>query len=94
MTCNILKPRIKPILVEGRLSYNENVRCNNILRFKKEIREQFSDLQGKTNLISYRMEYYRTEEELKARLHEIISNKTGLPFLLFLQKGDSNKVKW
>ena len=84
----ILQPKIKPIIAEGRLSYNENVRCNNILRFKKEIREEFEGLQGNNQLIGYRMEYYRNEEELQNRLTQVINDKIGLPFLLFLFKND------
>ena len=82
----IIQPKIKPIIIEGRLSYNENVRCNNILRFKKEIRQEFEDLQGKNHLIYYRMEYYRKYEELLKRIKEIINQELGLPFLLFLFK--------
>ena len=84
----ILQPKVKPILVEGRLSYNENVRCNNILRLRREIREEFQDLQGKVNLIGYRMEFYRTGRELQRRVAEIMNAKMGLPFLLFIFKED------
>lgn len=91
----VIKPKIKPIIVHGKLSYNENVRCNNILRFKKEIRNEFDDLQGKNHLIAYRMEYYRNENELLNRINEIIKNKIGFPFLLFLFKEDiSNNEEW
>lgn len=91
----VIRPKIKPIIVQGKLSYNENVRCNNILRFKKEIRNEFEDLQGKNNLISYRMEYYRIEGELLERINQIINQKIGLPFLLFLFKEDvSNNEEW
>ena len=82
----ILQPKVKPLIVEGRLSYNENVRCNNILRLKREIREEFSDLQGKTNLIGYRMEFYRTTEELRKCIEDIVHNNQCLPFLLYLFK--------
>ena len=91
----VIKPTIKPIIVKGKLSYNENVRCNNILRFKKEIRNEFDDLQGRNGLIAYRMEYYRIEEELLERVNQIIKEKIGIPFLLFLFKEDnSNNEEW
>lgn len=91
----VIRPKIKPIVVQGRLSYNENVRCNNILRFKKEIRNEFEDLQGRNGLIAYRMEYYRNEDELLERINQIIKSKIGLPFLLFLFREDfSNNEEW
>jgi len=87
-----IQPKLKPLIVQGKLSYNENVRCNNILRLKKEIREEFFDLNGNHQLMSYRMEFYRTEAELQKRINEIILAKTGLPFLLFFY-GEENKAK-
>ena len=91
MVYNIIKPKVKPIIVHGKLSYNENVRCNNILRFKKEIREEFDDLQGKNHLIGYSMEYYRTGNELLNRVSQIKNDNSGLPFLLFLFKEEVHK---
>jgi len=87
----VIQPKIKPLIVSGRLSYNENVRCNNILRFKKEIREEFSDLKGKANLISYRMEYFRSDKELYDRINQVIEAGIGLPFLLFLFREEKDQ---
>ena len=81
----LLKPRIKPILVRGSLYYCEGDRANSIIRLRKEIREEFLESMRKN--IKYQMEYYRTKEEFESRMKKLF-DEGKLPFLLLLYKGD------
>ena len=80
-----LKPRIKPILVKGKLYYCEGDRSNSIIRLKREIRDEF--LENIRKNIKYQIEYYRTKQELKERMENLM-NGDQLPFLLFLYRDE------
>jgi len=78
---HLLKPRLNPIKVEGKLYYCEGDRSNSIIRLKKEIRKEFVDSSKKD--IKYIMEYYRTKEEFQSRVNNLVKEE-NLPFILFL----------
>ena len=87
MVFESLKPKLRPdaIKVKGRLYYCVSDRSNTLIRLKRPIREEFSDLNGKDSLISYKMEYYKDSEEFRKRINELIK-KGEIPFLLNLYK--------
>ena len=81
----LLKPRVKPILVNGNLYYCEGDRSNSIIRLRKEIRQEF--LEDMRKSVKYQMEYYRTKEEFQSRVKKLV-DAGSLPFLLFLYEGE------
>jgi len=85
---NILTP--KTIMdIEGPLTYNESTQAWGILRFKKELLNEFSQLKDKRSKCSYKMLYPRDTIELDKIVKEI--KKGGItPILLFLNKESNN----
>ncbi|MBL7148267.1 MAG: hypothetical protein ISS82_05570 [Nanoarchaeota archaeon] len=77
----LLKPKVRPICVKGRLYYCEGDRANSVIRLRKEIRQEFLDHSRKN--IAYQMEYYRTKEEFKNRMDKLMEDNI-LPFIMFL----------
>jgi hypothetical protein len=80
----ILKPKPKPIVVDGVISYSESCRARNVIRLKKEIVKEFSDLKDRNKAINYKLEYHRNKAKLNRRIKEITENGEGMPFLLFI----------
>jgi len=82
---NILQPVTKPIFCEGKVIYNERHRSRSIIILKKNIRDEFSSLSGKYNIVKYRLECFRNDYDLfKQRIDEILSKKQGMPIFLYL----------
>ena len=84
MFAEILKPKKKPLIVKGAVSYSEAVRARNIIRLKKEVVNEFLDLKDREKSITYKLEYHRNFTKLKKRIEEINKNGDGIPFLLFI----------
>ncbi len=82
----ILQPKIKPLISTGKLMYSDKYRSNCILALKKRIREEFDDLNKKSNLSHYQLEFYRTHTDFLNKVNEIVKNKEPIPFLLFIYK--------
>ena len=78
-----LKPKPKPLIVKGKVSYNENSRAKNVIRLKKEVVDEFSDLKDFKRDIGYKLEYHRNFRTLEKRIGEL-KNNGAMPFLLFL----------
>jgi len=85
---DFLKPKTKPIQVNGRIYYSECDRANTVIRLKRVIREEFLDNARKK--VAYQMEYYRTKEEFKNRVDKLM-DKNIMPFIMFLYE-EKDKV--
>ena len=81
---DILKPKPKPLIVNGTVSYSESCRARNVIRLKKEVVKEFSDLMEKEKNIGYILEYHRNFHKLNKRIQELAENGAGVPFLLFI----------
>ena len=79
-----LKPKIKPLIVNGKLYYDETCRAKSLIRLKKEIVNEFEDLKEPTKSIGYKLEYHRNHKKLQKRIDEITKKEEGVPFLLFI----------
>ena len=84
MSKEILKLSEQPIISNGRISYNEAMRCNNLIALRKEIRIAFPALNDINLLFYYRLEYYKSSQELLKRVTELSEKNDGLPFLFFI----------
>src|SRR3989338_3430071 len=85
--CFAMIPACKrPLIVQGYLTYNDNVKCHNVLRFKKKLIDEFPDLK-RAGRILYTAEYWRTSQDLLERIEFITTKQQGVPVLLFLTKG-------
>jgi len=83
---NALTPR-KKIQVEGKVSYSESSQAWNIIKLKKELFEEFPQLKEKRASFSYRMEFFRDEEELDNFYKRFKGSKEKvMPILMFLYK--------
>lgn len=80
------------IEVEGKVIYSEGNQAWNLIKLKKEVLTEFYQLKEKRSKFSYRMVYYRTQEELEDAIKKLKKEKnTALPFLMFLYK-DSEAI--
>jgi|SRR3989344_6667538 len=78
---SILTPRINPLVLDGSVYYNDKEHCNNIIRLKKNLLNEFNQLNN-SNSLAYRMELYRDTKQIMDRIIEL--GKEGkLPILLF-----------
>ena len=75
----------KPITSQGIVSYNKDVRANNVIRLKKILLDAFGDLRHEKNAF-YKIELYPNYQELLERIQQIKENKEAVPMLLFLFK--------
>ncbi len=79
---SILTPKINPLILNGSVYYNDKEHCNNIIRIKRDLIKEFSQLTDKGNSLSYQMELYRNTKEIIERIYEL--GKEGkIPILLF-----------
>ena len=72
-----------PIIVGGRVTYNNRDRVNNRIILKKQILQAFN--LGKEPLLCYRAEVYRNFDDLTKRIEELRGEGT-IPILFLLQK--------
>lgn len=91
MSKEILKLSEQPVISNGRIYYNEVLRCNNLIALRKEIRIAFPTLKDINLIFDYRLEYYRSFQELLKRVTELSEKNTGLPFLMFIYEDKKNK---
>ena len=78
----ILTPKLRPLIVNGSIYYNDKDGYYNLLRLKKQILNEFMELNNKNVSPAYRMEIYRSGEQLLRRI-EKLENEKRLPILLF-----------
>jgi hypothetical protein len=86
MEPKILRPIRRPINTKGRLYYDPPNGSWGILRLKKAIVNNFSDLKEKRSSFSYQMVFYQTPQELEKAVREMKKQDMPLPILLFLVK--------
>ncbi len=79
---SILTPRINPLILNGSVYYNDKERCNNIIRLKKDLIKEFSQLKDKNYALAYRMELYNNTKQIIDRILEL-SKEGKLPILFF-----------
>ena len=86
MEKKILTPR-KVINSKGKIAYSESAQAWNIIKLKKELFEEFPELKEKRSAFSYRLKFFRDEEEFKRVLKMLEKDKEDvMPLLLFLYK--------
>ena len=84
MTKTQLTPWNGNITIEGNVSYNESTHAWNTIRLHQDIIRQFPTLQKRKAKISFKLEFLRTLEVLKAEIKNIENGKKGVPMLLYL----------
>ena len=86
MQAQVLRPAIKTLEIKGRLIYKEANRSWSILRFKKELINEFPQLREVTSKFSYRMTLHRESNALEKDIRRIKRNKEALPILMWIEK--------
>lgn len=81
----MLSRQMPPLISEGNISYNKDLRALSIIRLKKKIVKEFPELNALKQAF-YRAELWNNYNQLKQRINQIIIKKQGVPILLFLFK--------
>ena len=76
----------RPLIVNGRLIYNEAKRACSIIRFKKRIIDEFPEL--KSGNWSYQLEHWKDYPTTIERIKEAQEGEEKVPILLFIYKED------
>ncbi len=82
-----LIPR-KVVNSNGMIYYDDKAGAWGIIRLKSEVIKEFYQLQEKLSKFSYKLEYYRTYEELENAIKEL-KKTNDLPVLLRFYKEDN-----
>ncbi len=72
--------------IQGKLCYNESVRAWNVLRLKKELLEEFTDLKDKTTRFTYEMLLFYDYERLQKHLDSLKEQGEAPPLLFWFKK--------
>lgn len=86
MSGMFLTPRNDKLELNGKVSYNESEQAWNVIRLRKPLLREFSDLKDKKNDIYYYIIFFRTFEELLKNVDEMNKKNHALPLLLFFYK--------
>ena len=86
MEPRILRPMRRAINAKGRIYYDPSNGSWSIIRLKKAIVNNFSDLTEKRSSFTYQMVFYQTPLELEKAVREMKKEDKPLPILLFLVK--------
>ena len=86
MEPQILRPIKKTIELIGKVSYDEHNGAWSIIRLRKQLINDFSDLKEKRSSFSYKALYYQSYLELEKAVREMKRRDHPLPILLFLVK--------
>lgn len=81
-----LSPKKETLKIKGNLFYNESAQSWSVIRFKKEILQEFPQLKDKRGSFGYFMVMNRTYNDIKKEISEIEKRGEVLPILLFLCK--------
>ncbi len=84
---NIL-PKNNPVVIEGPVFYNIIDRCNSVIRLKKKLVNEFPDFKKRKG-IRYRIELWKTHDDLQERVKDIVKKRKCLPLLLFFYNEES-----
>jgi len=90
MEPRILRPVKKPTNLRGRVYYDSPNGAWSIIRLRKEIVNDFSELKEKRSSFSYQMVFYQTPQELEKAIREMRKEDKPLPILLFLVKDEES----
>ncbi|MBW3001872.1 hypothetical protein KY338_01775 [Candidatus Woesearchaeota archaeon] len=80
----VLRPWYDTLEAKGVMSYDNNARCWNTIRVRKNFVKQFPQLRQRRTKFSYKMSFYASYEELKKAIKNMEKKKEALPILLYL----------
>lgn len=83
-----IAPLLKPLIVGGRLIYNEAQRARSIIRLNKSFVNEFSQLEMNKNW-RYKLEYWRSTDKTIRRLQLARQTGEGVPVLLYIYPEDA-----
>lgn len=81
------------IRTKGKMYYKEDNQAWCMLRLRKEILDEFSQLKEKYSKFSYDAIYCRTYEELEKALKELKKTGQPLPLLVWLMRDMKGEIK-
>ena len=87
-----IAPLFKPLVVKGRLIYNEALRARSIIRLKRRFLEEFSQLHA-NKAWSYTLEYWHNTEKTIRRLQEAKRTGEGVPVLLYIHPDENETAR-
>jgi len=85
-TVTFLPPTKETLKIKGNLFYNEGAQSWSVIRFKKEILQEFPQLKEKRGSFGYFMVMNRSYKDMKRKIAELEKSQEVLPILLFLCK--------
>ncbi len=81
-----LIPR-KVVDSEGKVAYSESAQAWNVIKLKKELFDEFPKLKEKRSSFSYKLKFFRDQEELERVYQKFKKAKDKvMPMVLFLYK--------
>lgn len=83
-----IQPTYKPVIVQGRLIYDSRSQAFSIIRFKKRILEEFSQLR-KDKQWRYQMEYWSDYDLTMDRIMQIYRRDGTMPIMVFIYPEDA-----
>ncbi len=86
MEKQVLKPSHDTLEINGRLSYTEGSHSWSIIRFKKELLQEFSQLRERRGSFSYKIILFRNYKIMAKALKEMQQKDEALPLLLLFYK--------
>lgn len=84
-----LRPFHGVLKIKGRLFYSESARAWNIIRLKRELLREFSQLKEKTGTFGYKMLFFRSYKEIKDKIKKLEEKEEALPILMFFYKASN-----
>ncbi len=86
-----ISPLTKPLIVHGRMMYDDYSGAYAIIRFKRRVLDFFSQLYSDEEWM-YQLEYWHDYKTAEDRIKEANAKGEGIPILLFIQKSkDANR---
>ena len=71
----------------GKIIYNESAQAWNIIKLKKELFDEFPELKEKRSAFSYKLKFFRDQEELEKAYQKFKKAKDkAMPMILVLYK--------
>jgi len=90
MEQQILRPRRNVLRMNGRLTYSEGIGAWNMVRFKKELINEFPQLKEKISKFGYDLAFYQDYKGLEKAIRKLKRKKEALPLLMWLVKEKGN----
>lgn len=86
MDMQILRPTQETLESKGKFSYSEGSQAWSIIKLKKEVLQEFSQLREKRSNFSYRLMLFRSYKIMKKAIKDIQDKEQPLPLLLCFYK--------